>query len=106
MKIINEVNQSLVERWEKAPRSLSVANIKDKYIKANTAKLLENQRAQSVGLITEDFSTGVSGPTGLNQGIPNGGDGKGTYATPLSITKRKRKRKHKRIPSFKEFLRK
>ena len=84
MKIINEVKQSLVERWEKAPRSLSVANIKDKYIKANTAKLLENQRAQSVGLITEDFSTGVSGPTGLNQGIPNGGDGKGVFA-PISM---------------------
>src|SRR5574344_956819 len=84
MKIINEVKQSLVERWEKAPRSLSVANIKDKYIKANTAQLLENQRAQPVGLITEDFSTGVSGPTGLNQGIPNGGDGKGVFA-PISM---------------------
>ena len=58
-----------------------------------------------VMIILEDFGMGV-GDIGLNQGIPNGGDGKGTYATPLSITKRKRKRKHKRIPSFKEFLRK
>ena len=56
-------------------------------------------------IILEDFGMGV-GDIGLNQGIPNGGDGKGTYATPLSVTKRKSKRKHKRIPSFKEFLRK
>jgi hypothetical protein len=31
----------------------------------------------------EDFSMGVSGPTGLNQGIPHGGPGKGCLPKPL-----------------------
>lgn len=31
----------------------------------------------------EDFSMGVSGPTGLNQGIPHGGPGKGVIPAPL-----------------------
>lgn len=31
----------------------------------------------------EDFSMGVEGPTGLNQGIPHGGPGKGVIPAPL-----------------------
>ena len=33
--------------------------------------------------INEDFSIGVEGPTGLNQGIPHGGPGKGVIPAPL-----------------------
>ena len=33
--------------------------------------------------VDEDFSMGVSGPTGLNQGIPQGGPGKGCLPKPL-----------------------
>ena len=33
--------------------------------------------------VNEDFSMGVSGPTGLNQGIPQGGPGKGVIPAPL-----------------------
>ncbi len=33
--------------------------------------------------INEDFSMGVEGPTGLNQGIPHGGPGKGVIPAPL-----------------------
>ena len=33
--------------------------------------------------IDEDFSMGVGGPTGLNQGIPHGGPGKGVIPAPL-----------------------
>lgn len=33
--------------------------------------------------LNEDFSMGVSGPTGLNQGIPHGGPGKGCLPKPL-----------------------
>lgn len=37
----------------------------------------------------EDFSMGVSGPTGLNQGIPHGGPGKGCLPKPLYNPKAK-----------------
>jgi hypothetical protein len=33
--------------------------------------------------MNEDFSMGVEGPTGLNQGIPHGGPGKGVIPAPL-----------------------
>lgn len=33
--------------------------------------------------VNEDFSMGVEGPTGLNQGIPHGGPGKGVIPAPL-----------------------
>lgn len=85
MKVISNKRQSLVEKWENVHSGLSVAGIKDKYIKANTAKLLENQHtANLTSVLNEDFSTGVEGSTGLNQGIPHGGDGKGVFA-PISM---------------------
>ena len=36
-----------------------------------------------VNQMNEDFSIGVEGPTGLNQGIPHGGPGKGVIPAPL-----------------------
>lgn len=39
--------------------------------------------------LNEDFSMGVSGPTGLNQGIPHGGPGKGCLPKPLYNPKAK-----------------
>lgn len=36
-----------------------------------------------VNRMNEDFSMGVEGPTGLNQGIPHGGPGKGVIPAPL-----------------------
>jgi len=39
--------------------------------------------------MNEDFSTGVTGSTGLNQGIPHGGDGKGVFA-PISMALQRR----------------
>jgi hypothetical protein len=40
-------------------------------------------------VVAEDFSMGVSGPTGLNQGIPHGGPGKGCLPKPLYNPKAK-----------------
>ena len=40
-------------------------------------------------VVSEDFSMGVSGPTGLNQGIPNGGPGNGCLPKPLYNPKAK-----------------
>lgn len=40
-------------------------------------------------VVEEDFSIGVSGPTGLNQGIPHGGPGKGCLPKPLYNPKAK-----------------
>jgi hypothetical protein len=40
-------------------------------------------------VVDEDFSMGVSGPTGLNQGIPHGGPGKGCLPKPLYNPKAK-----------------
>lgn len=39
--------------------------------------------------VKEDFSMGVEGPTGLNQGIPHGGPGKGVLPKPLYDPKAK-----------------
>lgn len=74
--------KSLVEKWMAAPKQLSVASIKDPYIRHNTARLLENQlRDSQASCLTEAaFSTGVTGSTGLTNGIPQSGDGKGVYA--------------------------
>lgn len=76
MKIIKKRPVSLVEKWMAAPKGLSVSSIKDPYIRANTAQLLENQLRQN-DLREATFSTGVTGPSGLTNGIPTGGDGKG-----------------------------
>ena len=40
-------------------------------------------------VVDEDFSMGVSGPTGLNQGIHHGGPGKGVLPKPLYNPKAK-----------------
>ena len=40
-------------------------------------------------VVAEDFSMGVSGPTGLNQGIPHGGPDKGCLPKPLYNPKAK-----------------
>jgi hypothetical protein len=42
-----------------------------------------------VNQMNEDFSMGVEGPTGLNQGIPHGGPGKGCLPKPLYNPKAK-----------------
>ena len=78
MKVLNS-QKTITEAWSDKPNALSVSSIQDKYIRANTAKLLENQdRWVRKGMrLDEDFSMGVGGATGLNQGIPNGGPGKG-----------------------------
>jgi hypothetical protein len=42
-----------------------------------------NHVNESKSDVNEDFSMGVEGPTGLNQGIPHGGPGKGVIPAPL-----------------------
>ena len=83
---MNTVKKALMERWTtKAPAVLSVANIQDKYIRENMAKLMENQKSQDVGsALNEDFSMGVGAPLGADQGIPHGGDSKAFFA-PISL---------------------
>lgn len=39
--------------------------------------------------LNEDFTMGVEGPLGLNQGIPHGGPGKGVLPKPLYDPKAK-----------------
>ncbi len=79
MRIIEKRPVSLVEKWNAAPKGLSTSTIKDKYIRENTAKLLENQ-LRDFKLNEASFSTGVTGSTGLVNGIPSGGEGKGVFA--------------------------
>ena len=67
----------LTEKWTKVPEVLSVANIQDKTIRENTARLMENQRRDA---LNEDFGMNVGAPLGANQGIPYGGDGKAVFA--------------------------
>lgn len=83
---MNTVKKALMERWTtQAPAVLSVANIQDKYIRENMAKLMENQKFQDVGnALNEDFGMGVGAPLGADQGIPHGGDSKAVFA-PISL---------------------
>ena len=83
---MNTVKKALMERWTtKAPAVLSIANIQDKYIRENMAKLMENQRFQDIGnALNEDFGMGVGAPLGADQGIPHGGDSKAVFA-PISL---------------------
>lgn len=83
---MNTVKKALMERWTtQAPAVLSIANIQDKYIRENMAKLMENQRYQDVGTaLNEDFGMGVGAPLGADQGIPHGGDSKAVFA-PISL---------------------
>ena len=83
---MNTVKKALMERWTtQAPAVLSIANIQDKYIRENMAKLMENQRYQDVGsALNEDFGMGVGAPLGADQGIPHGGDSKAVFA-PISL---------------------
>ena len=82
---MNTVKKALMERWTtKAPAVLSIANIQDKYIRENMAKLMENQRFQDIGnALNEDFGMGVGAPLGADQGIPHSGDSKAVFA-PIS----------------------
>ena len=83
---MNTVKKALMERWTtKAPAVLSIANIQDKYIRENMAKLMENQRFQDIGnALNEDFGMGVGAPLGADQGIPHSGDSKAVFA-PISL---------------------
>lgn len=45
----------------------------------------------------ESFGIGVGGPTGLNNGICTGGDGKGVFAFPLGSIRKRRKRRKRTI---------
>ena len=83
---ISQAQASLLDKWSKAPGSLSISSIKDYNVRMNTARLLENQNKGNLSenLLTEDFTQGVGAPLGLDQGIPHGGDAKGVFA-PISM---------------------
>lgn len=83
---ISQAQASLLDKWSKAPGSLSVSSIKDYNVRMNTARLLENQNKGNLSenLLTEDFTQGVGAPLGLDQGIPHSGDAKGVFA-PISM---------------------
>ena len=72
------VRKEIVDYWSKVDEGLSVADIKNRYIKENVAQLMENQVTQDIysGALLEDFGIGVGAPTGADQGIPHGGDAK------------------------------
>ena len=58
---ISQVQASLLDKWSKAPGSLSISSIKDYNVRMNTARLLENQNKGNLSenLLTEDFTQGV-----------------------------------------------
>ena len=80
------VRKEIVDYWSKVDEGLSVADIKNRYIKENVAQLMENQVTQDIysGALLEDFGIGVGAPTGADQGIPHGGDAKAVFA-PVSL---------------------
>jgi hypothetical protein len=74
--------KTLMEKWMAAPKALSVAGIANPDVREATARVLENAHRDFLGhrMNEATFSTGVTGPTGLTNGIPQSGDGKGLYA--------------------------
>ena len=83
---MNTIKNTLVENLTaQGQDKLSIANIKDKYIRDNMKKLMENQIRQDLGsALNEDFTMGVGAPLGADQGIPHGGDSKAVFA-PISL---------------------
>ena len=83
---MNTIKNTLVENLAtQGQEKLSINGIKDKYIRENMKKLMENQIRQDVGsALNEDFTMGVGAPLGADQGIPHGGDSKAVFA-PISL---------------------
>ena len=83
---MNTIKNTLVENLTaQGQDKLSIASIKDKFIRDNMKKLVENQIRQDVGsALNEDFTMGVGAPLGADQGIPHGGDAKAVFA-PISL---------------------
>lgn len=81
-----KIRKEVVDYWSQVDEGLSVADIKNRYIKENVAQLMENQCTQDIysGALLEDFGIGVGAPTGADQGIPHGGDAKAVFA-PVSL---------------------
>ena len=84
------MSQMLVEKWSKAPGQLSIADIKDQYVKDNISVLLQNQQTKNIEqelFVENAFATGtgtvsVAGNPAGN--IPAGGAGNGVFA-PISM---------------------
>lgn len=72
------------EYMESAEGRAFLKNLYDEWTDEETAaeKFIEFCKDQ-FNQVKEDFSMGVGGPTGLNQGIPHGGPGKGVLPKPL-----------------------
>ena len=85
---MNTIKNTLVENLTtQGQEKLSINGIKDKYIRENMKKLMENQIRQDVGsALNEDFTMGVGAPVGADQGIPHGGDGKAASETGVKDT--------------------
>lgn len=83
---MNTIKNTLVENLAtQGQEKLSINGIKDKYIRENMKKLMENQIRQDIGsALNEDFTMGVGAPLGADQGIPHGGDSKAVFA-PISL---------------------
>lgn len=83
------MSRQLVEKWSKAPGTLSIAGIQDQYVKDNLSVLLENQRQKDLSrelFMEAGFNTGVGGVAvdGGTGGMPAGGAQKGVFA-PISM---------------------
>lgn len=76
MEILNNVRTT-----KKTASKSSMDSIQNPYIRENMRKLIANQKdVRAQVALFEDFSTGVGAPSGLANGIPNGGDQKGVFA--------------------------
>jgi hypothetical protein len=82
------MSRQLVEKWSKAPGTLSIAGINDQYVKDNLAVLLENQRQKDLGqelFLESGFGTGGGNVATNGVGnVPAGGAGNGVFA-PISM---------------------
>ena len=68
--------EQYVREWSEIAGPLSVKTIEDRYVRENTAVLLNNQKTQDLGkaLFAESFGNSVNAPAALNTGFPDSGN--------------------------------
>jgi len=73
---INANAEQYVREWSEIQGPLSVKGIGDRYVRENTAILLQNQKTQDLGkaLFAESFQGSVNAPAALNVGFPETGN--------------------------------
>lgn len=95
--LLNGLKDRLKKKYNEELDDAYIAAYLGTYLDDVANEIVKNEVVKESTEISEcdSFSTGVSGPLGLDNGIPCGGDGKGVVAKPLFTKSNKKKKKYK-----------